>query len=168
MFKLLAKNSEKNIEKFRRKWSIRRIFVDDCAHSAHPLGPIWAKRQISQYGTKHLFIALSMLKLLAKKSKKILKTFEENDLDVLRWTIGNPSQTCRWPFRSPLSPITREPDFSRTLCSFSLSKKKCTLMDWIFIKFAKTLFLGHFDPFLLKNREIRFFPENRDLFGHSR
>ena len=35
------------------------------------LGPSWAKRQISQYGTKHLFIALIMLKLLAKKSEKI-------------------------------------------------------------------------------------------------
>ena len=27
-------------------------------------------------------------------------------------------------------------------------------MDWIFVKFAKTLFLGHFDPFLPKNGEI--------------
>ena len=34
-------------------------------------------------------------------------------------------------------------------------------MDWIFVKFAKTLFLGHFDPFLPKNGEIGFFPKNR-------
>ena len=68
MLNPLAKKSEKNIEKFRRKLSKRRIFVYPFGPI---LGPIWAKRQISQNGTKHLFIALIMLNPLANKSEKI-------------------------------------------------------------------------------------------------
>ena len=78
MLNPLAKKSEKNIGKFQRKLGKRRIFVLKTVPVRPNLAPIWAKRQISQNGTKHLFIALIMLNPLAKKSEKILKSFEEN------------------------------------------------------------------------------------------
>ena len=55
MLKLLEKKSEKNIEKFRRKLSKRRIFVLKTVPVRPNLGPICVKRQISQNGTKHHF-----------------------------------------------------------------------------------------------------------------
>ena len=75
MLKPLAKKSEKNIVKFRRKLGKRRIFVLKTVPVRPNLGPIWAKRQISQNGTKHLFIALIMLNPLAKKSERNIEKF---------------------------------------------------------------------------------------------
>ena len=74
MLSPLEKKSEKNIEKFLRKLSKCRISVKTQPVGPN-LGPIWAKRQISQNGTKHLFIVLIMLKLLANKSEKNIEKF---------------------------------------------------------------------------------------------
>ena len=75
MLKLLEKKSEKNIEKIRRKLSKRRIFVLKTVPVLPNLGPIWAKRQILQNGTKDRFIALIMLNPLVKKSEKNIEKF---------------------------------------------------------------------------------------------
>ena len=97
-----------------------------------------------------------------------MKTFEENYLDVLRWTIGNPTQTCRWPFRSPLGAITREPDFSRTcgfrrklrnIMFFHFKQKKVHINGLDFQQNCKNPILGLIWPLFAQKRGNRIFPE---------
>ena len=94
MLKHSVKKAGKNIEKFRRKLTKRRNFDLETVPVGPKSGPIWAQRQIAQYGTKHLFRALIMLKLsvkkLAKKSEKNIKRISNEYQKRQFWACLDP------------------------------------------------------------------------------